>query len=300
MLPPETTATIGPGPAFPVSAAASDNEPAPSAMTRAFSASMRIASLVCSRLTTIAPSTTGLRRSHMRGKRLWPPAPSTNDAFQSWKTCGDPIENDKAVGAAVSGSTPQILMAGFNAFKALPYPGNESTSADGGDDGDRVRCVLENFESHGAVARDEVLVVEGMHKRPGHARIGAITEGAPRRLVGHRYKFRAEGAHSIDLCGRRRLDRDDRAGDARQSGGVGHALAGVAGTDCPHSQLSFGLREHRYGIDGTAKFVGVRGLQILELEADVWEFWPQVKTHERRAHDAARNSAPRILHFDQC
>src|ERR1700727_517019 len=31
-LPPETTATIGPGPALPVRAAASDSEPAPSAM----------------------------------------------------------------------------------------------------------------------------------------------------------------------------------------------------------------------------------------------------------------------------
>ena len=179
------------------------------------------------------------------------------------------------------------------------YRRRRASNGDGGNDGDRVRCVLENFESHGAVAGDEVLVVERMHERSGHAGIGAITEGAPRRLVGHRYKSRPEGAHSIDLCGRRRLDRDDRARDARQSGGVGDALAGVAGTDCPHSQLSFGLREHRYGIDGTAEFVGIGGLQIFELEADVGEFWPQVKTHERCAHDAARDSAPRILHFDQ-
>src|SRR5262245_9115328 len=38
MLPPETTQTIGPLPALPVSAAASGRAPAPSAMTRAFSA----------------------------------------------------------------------------------------------------------------------------------------------------------------------------------------------------------------------------------------------------------------------
>src|SRR5580704_9940904 len=122
MLPPETTATIGPWPAFPVSAAANDNDPAPSATTRAFSANMRIASLVCSKLTTIAPSTTGLSRSHMRGKTLLPPAPSTNEAFHSVKTWADPIENDRSVGAAVSGSAPQILIAGFNAFTALPTP----------------------------------------------------------------------------------------------------------------------------------------------------------------------------------
>jgi hypothetical protein len=52
-FPPETIATIGPWPAFPVNAAASASAPAPSAMTRAFSASSRIAFFVSSRLTTI-------------------------------------------------------------------------------------------------------------------------------------------------------------------------------------------------------------------------------------------------------
>ena len=38
MLPPETTATIGPLPAFPVNAAAAGRAPAPSEMIRVFSA----------------------------------------------------------------------------------------------------------------------------------------------------------------------------------------------------------------------------------------------------------------------
>ena len=53
MLPPETMATIVPLPAFPVSAAASGNAPAPSEMTRAFSAISRIALFVSSRVTTM-------------------------------------------------------------------------------------------------------------------------------------------------------------------------------------------------------------------------------------------------------
>src|SRR5262249_47263954 len=52
MLPPETIATIGPLPAFPLRAAARGRAPAPSEMTRAFSAMRRIAFFVSSRVTT--------------------------------------------------------------------------------------------------------------------------------------------------------------------------------------------------------------------------------------------------------
>lgn len=122
MFPPETIATIGPRPALPVRAAASGRAPAPSEMTRDFSAISRIARRVSSRVTTIEPSMSGFMRSHMRGKTLCPPAPSTNDAFQSLKACGDPAASDSATGAAVSGSAPQILMSGLSAFRALPTP----------------------------------------------------------------------------------------------------------------------------------------------------------------------------------
>ena len=53
---------------------------------------------------------------------LWPPAPSTNDAFQSLNTCGDPILNDSAAGAAVSGSTPQTFISGLSALIVLATP----------------------------------------------------------------------------------------------------------------------------------------------------------------------------------
>src|ERR1700726_1267185 len=52
MFPPETMATIGPLPALLVSAAASGKAPAPSAITRAFSAIKRIAALVSFKVTT--------------------------------------------------------------------------------------------------------------------------------------------------------------------------------------------------------------------------------------------------------
>src|SRR5205809_6407194 len=53
MLPPETMATTGPLPTLPVSAAARPSAPAPSAITRAFSAMRRMARFVSSRLTTM-------------------------------------------------------------------------------------------------------------------------------------------------------------------------------------------------------------------------------------------------------
>ena len=45
----------------------------------------------------------------MRGKTLWPPAPSTNDAFQSVNRCGEPVASESARGAAVSGSAVASL-----------------------------------------------------------------------------------------------------------------------------------------------------------------------------------------------
>ena len=122
IFPPETIATIGPGPAFPVSAAASGSAPAPSLMTRAFSAISRIACLVCSSVTTIQPSATGCIRCHIRGKTLCPPAPSTKDRSHSGKAWADPAANERANGAAVSGSAAQILTSGFSALIALPTP----------------------------------------------------------------------------------------------------------------------------------------------------------------------------------
>ena len=91
-------------------------------MIRTFSAIIRIARLVSSRLTTMWPSTIGRIRSNIRGKTLWPPAPSTNDGFQSGNRCGDPIFAESAAGAPVSGSTPQILISGRSALIALPTP----------------------------------------------------------------------------------------------------------------------------------------------------------------------------------
>src|ERR1051325_3125608 len=122
MLPPEMTATMGPSPALPLSAAATASAPAPSAMTRTFSATRRIARRTSSSETTIEPSTMPCIRSHIRGKMLLPPAPSTNEACQFMNCCGPPFSNDSAPGAAVSGSAPRTRTCGASWRTALPMP----------------------------------------------------------------------------------------------------------------------------------------------------------------------------------
>ena len=122
MLPPDTITTIGPGPAFPVRAAARGRAAAPSLITRTCSAIRRIACFVSFKLTTMQPSSTGRIRCHIRGKTLRPPAASTKDAFQFGKAWGDPKENDSAAGAAVSGSAPHTRVFGRRALIAVPTP----------------------------------------------------------------------------------------------------------------------------------------------------------------------------------
>src|SRR5262249_19218504 len=102
MFTPDTTATILPLPARPLSAAATAQPAAPSAMTRIRSATSVIARATSSSDTTIDPD----RRDssgHMVSRTDLPPAPSTNDALQLSKYFGRPAASDADNGAAVSG-----------------------------------------------------------------------------------------------------------------------------------------------------------------------------------------------------
>jgi hypothetical protein len=103
MLPPETTATIFPEPARPLSAAAMAQPAAPSAITRARSAASFIARETWSSETTIDPES-GASSGHIVVSTDLPPAPSTKDAVQLSKYRGRPAASDADSGAAVSGS----------------------------------------------------------------------------------------------------------------------------------------------------------------------------------------------------
>src|SRR3989442_14314794 len=103
MFPPETTQTILLLLVFPVSAAATDMAPAPSATTLVLFTRRRSAEAVSRRVTTIELWSSDLARFHISGRTLFPPAPSTKHGTRriSW---AEPLANDAARGAAVSGS----------------------------------------------------------------------------------------------------------------------------------------------------------------------------------------------------
>src|SRR5581483_2247328 len=81
MLPPETTATVGPLPALPESAAAIAQPAAPSPMTCTRSATSFMPRATSSSVTTIDPCS-WLRSGHIVLITDLPPAPSTNEAVQ--------------------------------------------------------------------------------------------------------------------------------------------------------------------------------------------------------------------------
>jgi len=79
ILPPETTHTTFPVPARPLSAAAGASAPAPSAMTRMRSASVRTAPATSATGIVSAPSTSGATNGHMLSSTRRLPEPSTNE-----------------------------------------------------------------------------------------------------------------------------------------------------------------------------------------------------------------------------
>ncbi len=119
----------------------------------------------------------------MRGKTLWPPAPSTNECFQSLNTCGDPMANESAAGAAVSGSAPQTLISGFKRLDGAADARDQSPAADAGDDRDRLGRVFQDLQTHGRMTGDEIVIVERMDKGPFHSRKRALLQRLPSDIV---------------------------------------------------------------------------------------------------------------------
>ena len=130
-----------------------------------------------------------------------------------------------------------------------------------------------------------------MNKGAFDAGKGAIFERLPRDIVRHRNQFGAERAHPIDLRLRRGFDRDDGAGHAGFSRGVGDALPGVARADRPDTARPLGFGQHRDGVGRAAQFVGVDRLEIFELQPDVGKIRAEFQPDEWRAKNRWRRSA---------
>ena len=138
--------------------------------------------------------------------------------------------------------------------------GDQAAAANGRDDGNRVGCVLENLEAQRTVPRNEVLIIERVNEGPGNARKGPLAERSPGGFIRHRQELRAKRPHAFDLCRRRGFDRDHRARYAGLSRGIRNALPGVARTDGPDAEPSFGFGQHGDCIHSTPQLVRVGGL----------------------------------------
>jgi len=114
---------------------------------------------------------------------LWPPAPSTNEAFQSLKTCGEPFLERKRGGRGRLRFSSEDFDLGFERFDPARDACDQSTASDRRDDRFCVRRVFQNLERHRAVTGDEIVVVERMNKRSLRAGILSIFERLPGDVV---------------------------------------------------------------------------------------------------------------------
>ena len=104
---------------------------------------------------------------------LWPPAPSTNEAFQFWKGLRRTFLKRKRSGRGGFRLDTEDLDFRLERLDRAAHTGDQSAAADARDHGGGVWSVFENFEAHRAVTGDEIVIVERMNEcsvGPGYDR----------------------------------------------------------------------------------------------------------------------------------
>src|SRR5690606_10021748 len=149
-------------------------------------------------------------------------------------------------------------------------PGEQPAAADGDEDGADVGPVLEDLDRDGALARDDVGVVEG--RDHGEAALGGDGLGAGLPLGGGgalEHDLGAQAAGALDLDVRGGDGHDDDGGDLEEPRGEGDGLcvvAGGKGDDAGPALLLGQARDH--GV-GAPQLEGADALEVLALEADL-------------------------------
>ena len=270
MLPPETTATILPRPARPLSAAAIAQPAAPSAITRARSAASVIARATSSSETTIEPASCD-SSGHIVGSTDLPPAPSTNDACQLSKYTGRPA------GERRRQRRRRFRFGGVDARAGLQFgdgrgdAGEQSAAAERRDDRVDVRQIFEDLESGRGVAGDESVVVERVDEMAGHPRSSrAIRPSAStRRRCARTIEAPSRSIARIFVC-RRGVHHHHRAARAQLvCAANADALGGVAGADRPHAVAQRFRRQLADDVVRAADLERPDRLQRLELQVQL-------------------------------
>src|SRR5450755_3212485 len=77
---------------------------------------------------------------------------------------------------------------------------DETSAAERGEHSRDVGQILEDLESDGRVARDEIIIIEWVDERPFNARKCALLHRTPALVERRLHKSRAEGLHARNLC----------------------------------------------------------------------------------------------------
>ena len=148
--------------------------------------------------------------------------------------------------------------------------GDQAAAADGDDEGIEVRLIGQHFERDGALAGDDVEVIERVDE--DQAFLLAELEGVVLGLVEHQPFEDDPGAvvaGVFDLVEGGRLGHHDRRRDAEAAGMVGDALGMVTGRGGNHAAALFVVGQLGQLVERAALLEGRRILAVLELDPDI-------------------------------
>jgi hypothetical protein len=163
---------------------------------------------------------------------------------------------------------PDHLDRGVQEFHEGGDAGGQSAPADGHEDRlDRIGMLPQDFEPDGALAGNDIGVVERMHE--GQAAFGLDLPSLALRVVERiavQDDLSAQSADRFDLDGGRRPRHDDRRRDGQLARRERHALSMIARRCADDAKTSLGVRQLDDLVVGTAKFERKDRLQVLPFQ----------------------------------
>jgi hypothetical protein len=211
MLPPEMTQTTLPEPAWPARAAATEVAAAPSATTRLRSARSLTAAAACATEVTRAPEEQRAReRPHLREHGL--AADAVHEARRVRD--GDGAARGERGRKRRRGLDLGRPDASFRAQgpECRRDAAGEAAAAERHDDRVHVRKVFQDLEPDRRVSGDDGLVADRMDEVALDPGIAVVFEDLPPARIGELHRLRAQALDRGELCLRRGLGDDDRAG----------------------------------------------------------------------------------------
>ncbi len=173
-------------------------------------------------------------------------------------------------GVRIGGLNPDHLDLGADCLEIGRHAGDQAAAADRDEHGiNRPLVLAQDFHADGALARNHVRVVEGVHEREvlGVSQFQGMFVGV-RVAVAEQHDFAATGADCIDLD-LRGGDRHDDDGPAAQTlSAQGNSLSMIACRRADHATLKLLLRQAGHLVVGASQLEAEDGLGVLALEQD--------------------------------